>query len=274
MLPTNFVDIVPLWMVFALSLFASLIAGEIGHQLGRIRQRAEHEREPTVGGIVAAELGLLAFLLAFTFSLAASRFEARREALLEEANAIGTTFLRAEMLPEPERTAIRQELRDYVDVRLTAVEEGNLESGIRRSAELQNQLWKGAVAAAEKDLRSIPTGLFIQSLNSVIDLHARRLFVVLGSRIPTLVWLVLFGVAVLSFGSMGYQSGITGARRSPVALTLALTFAAVMWMVVDLDRPQEGLLRVSQKPMIELRNTMEQPNSDRLNKETSTRTIQ
>lgn len=274
MLPTNLLDVVPLWMVLGLSLIASLIAGEIGHQLGRVRQRAEHEREPTVGGIVAAELGLLAFLLAFTFSLAASRFEARREALLEEANAIGTTFLRAEMLPEPERTAIRNQLREYVDVRLTAVQKGDLESGVHRSTELQNEMWKGAVAVTKQDLHSIPTGLFIQSLNSVIDLHARRLFVVLGSRIPTLVWMVLFGVAVLSFGSMGYQSGISGAHRSPVSLTLALTFAVVMWMVVDLDRPQEGFLRVSQKPMIELRNAMLEPNSDRLNIETSPRTSQ
>lgn len=156
MLPTNLLDVVPLWMVLGLSLIASLIAGEIGHQLGRVRQRAEHEREPTVGGIVAAELGLLAFLLAFTFSLAASRFEARREALLEEANAIGTTFLRAEMLPEPERTAIRNQLREYVDVRLTAVQKGDLESGVHRSTELQNEMWKGAVAVTKQDLHSTP----------------------------------------------------------------------------------------------------------------------
>ena len=74
-----------------------------------------------------------------------------------------------------------------------------------------------------------------------------------------IVWLVLFTVAVMSFGSMGYHSGLTGARRSPVVLTLALTFAVVMWMVVDLDRPQEGFLRVSQKPMFELRSTMDEP---------------
>jgi hypothetical protein len=73
------------------------------------------------------------------------------------------------------------------------------------------------------------------------------------------IWLVLFAVAVLSFGSIGYHSGLTGARRSPAVLPLAVIFAAVMWMVVDLDRPQEGLLRVSQQPMIDLRATMDEP---------------
>jgi len=257
MSPPLSLDVLPLWIVFAGMLAAFLVAAEVGYQLGLIRHHREgHEKEPTVGGIVAAELGLFAFLLAFTFGLAGARFEARRETLLEEANAIGTTYLRAKMLPEPQRTEAQKLLREYVDVRVAAVQGGELENGAHRSTEIHDQLWNAAVAAAEKDARSVPIGLYIQSLNSVIDLHAKRMFAALGSRIPAVVWLVLFAVAVLSFGSMGYQSGLTGVRRSPVTLPLALAFAVVMWMVVDLERPQEGLLRVSQKPMLELRSTM------------------
>ncbi len=252
-------DVVPMWAIFATAFAGILIAAEFGRRLGRIRHRqAQHEKEPTAGGIVAAELGLLAFFLAFTFSLAASRFDARRQTLLDEANAIGTTHLRAKMLPDPQKTEVQKLLREYVDVRLAAVQEGKLESGIRRSAEIQDLLWNAATAGAEKDPRSVPTGLFIQSLNEVIELDAKRLFVVIGSRIPATVWLVLFGIAILSFGSMGYLSGLTGASRPPIAIPLAL--AVVMWMVVDLDRPQEDLLRVSQKPMIELRGTMGESN--------------
>jgi hypothetical protein len=191
--------------------------------------------------------------------LAASRFEARRQALLDESNAIGTTYLRAKMLPEPQRTEARQLLREYVDARLAAVQEGKLESGIRRSGELHDQLWARAVAAAEKDPRSVPTGQFVQSLNDVIDLHAKRLMMGRRSRIPTMVWLVLVLVAALSFGAMGYHSGLTGKSRSPAVLPVAVTFAAVIWMVVDLDRPQEVLLRVSQQPLFELSSTMEEP---------------
>ncbi len=81
----------------------------------------------------------------------------------------------------------------------------------------------------------------------------------LRTRIPTTVWVVLLVVSALSFGGMGYHSGLTGKSRSPAVLPVAVTFAAVIWMVVDLDRPQEGLLRVSQQPTIELRGTMDEP---------------
>lgn len=258
MLASLSLDILPLWAVFAASLAMMLLATELGHRAGYVRfRRAEHEKDLTVGGIVAAELGLLAFLLAFTFGLAASRFEARRETMLAEANAIGTTYLRGGMLPDPQRTEIRKLLREYVEVRLSAVEEGKLDTGIRKSAEIHEQLWNAAVAATKEDPRSVPTGLFVQSLNEVIDFHAKRVFIVIGSRVPILVWLVLITVAIFSFGSMGYHSGLTGAGRSPLVIPLALTFAVVIWMVVDLERPQEGLLRVSQNPMMELRNAMD-----------------
>jgi hypothetical protein len=256
---TTVIDIFPLWAVFALSLGIILLAAEIGYQIGRLRHRSQHEKEPTVAGIVAAELGLLAFLLAFTFGLAASRFESRRETLLNEANAIGTTWLRAKMLPDPQRTEAKRLLREYVDARITAVQEGKLDSGVRRSEELHDQLWNTAIAASEKDAHSIPTGLFIQSLNDVIDLHAKRLMVGIRSRIPPTVWLALYAVMLLSFGSLGYFGGLSGGSRSPVVLLVAITISIVIWMIVDLDRPHEGQLRISQQPMIELRNSMEEP---------------
>ena len=161
------------------------------------------------------------------------------------------------MLTEPERSHTVALLREYVDVRLAAVQENKLEAGIARSGELQTQLWTQAMAVAEKDPRSIPVGLFIQSLNELIDLHSKRLLIGIRSRIPVIIWFVLMAVATLSFGTMGYQTGLAGVRRSPAVLPLALIFATVLWMVFDLDRPQEGLLRVSQQPMIELRGMMD-----------------
>jgi hypothetical protein len=249
-------DISPLWAVFLISFAAILIAAEAGYRVGRIRHNhTRREKDPTVGSMVTASLGLLAFLLAFTFGLAASRFEARRQSLLDETNTIGVVFLRTDMLPETQRKDAQRLLREYVDVRLGAVEEGKLEHGIRRSTEIQSQLWNGAMAAAKADSRS-NTNLYIQSLNDLISVHTKRLWAATGSRIPDIVWLVLFAVAILSFGSMGYSSGLTGAGRSPIVVPLALAFAVVMWLVVDLDRPQEGLLKVSQAPMVELRAIM------------------
>jgi len=250
-------DALPLWAIFVITLVAIILANECGYRLGRVRgARSDRESDAPVGGMVGAELGLLAFLLAFTFGIAASRFDTRRQILLDEANAIGTAYLRAEMLPDPHGAEVRRLLREYTDVRIAAVQGASVDEAIRRSEELHGRLWAEAVAAASSDPRSIPIGLFVQALNEVIDLHAKRVTASLRSRIPTPVWLVLFGVAILSFLAMGYPAGLIRTSRSPEILVVALTFATVMWLVVDLDRPGQGWLRVGQQAMLDLRSTM------------------
>ena len=135
-------DFLPLWALFGTTLVLVLLAVEGGFWLGRWRQRrAEHEQETPVGAIVGAILGLLGFLLAFTFGMAASRFDIRRELVLDEANAIGTTYLRAALVPEPHRTQIRTLLRDYVELRLEAVQPGMLVAALALE-ELQGRLWR------------------------------------------------------------------------------------------------------------------------------------
>src|SRR5499425_452006 len=142
-------DAFPLWGLFVAILLVVLLSVESGYRLGKYRHsRSKQEKEAPVGAMVGATLGLLAFVLAFTFGLAASRFDTRRQVLLDEANAIGTTYLRAGMLPE-RREDIRTLLRDYVDVRLAAVRSGILTEGIRRSEHLQEQLWAQAEALGE-----------------------------------------------------------------------------------------------------------------------------
>ena len=162
--------------------------------------------------MVGAMLGLLAFMLAFTFGLAASRFDERRHTILDEANAIGTTYLRGGLLPEPYRTEVRRSLREYVDVRLEGVQSGKLNQAISRSLELHARMWSQAAAVAELDPRSIVNGLFIQSLNAMIDLHATRVMVGPRSRIPMIIWGVLFFVATVAMAGMGYHEGLAGTR--------------------------------------------------------------
>jgi hypothetical protein len=204
--------------------------------------------------MVGATLGLLAFMLAFTFGIAGSRFEDRRQALLSETNAIGTTYLRTAMIPEPMRSESQKLLREYVDVRLEGVKPGKYEQAIAKSEQLQNLLWTQAVAASEKD-RSPITGLYVQSLNEVIDVHAIRLNAV-RSRVPGVSWIGLYLLAVLSMALMGYYEGITSTRRSPAILAVVLAFSAVLTLIVDRDRPGQGLVRVDQQPMIDLQKSM------------------
>jgi hypothetical protein len=175
---------------------------------------------------------------------------------LSEANAIGTTYLRAAMLPEPMRTETRNLLREYVDVRLEAVQQPDkLRAAVSRSEELHNQLWSVAVAVTEKD-RSPITGLFVQSLNEMIDLHATRIMTGLRSRVPGMIWIVLSLLAILSMVMMGYHSGLANSRRSIVVIGLIIGFALVLFLIADLDRPGQGTLRVSQQAMIDLRHSM------------------
>jgi len=151
------------------------------------------------------------------------------------------------MLPE-RGEEVRSLLRKYVDVRLEVVRTGKLE-GIRVSEDIQQQLWTHAVVLA-RNSPNLFVSLFVQSLNEVIDLHAKRIQAGLRSRIPGTIWLALFAITVLSFAGLGYQAGLAGTSRSLAILAVAFAFSAVIWLIADLDRPQEGTLKVSQQAMI------------------------
>ena len=250
-------DLIPLWGVFLAAVAFAPFALEGGYRLGIWRHaRVAEEKDAPVGAMVASVLGLLAIMLAFTFSLAASRFDVRRQVVLEEANAIGTTYLRMRLLPEPQRSESARMLREYVDVRVCAVQERRIAEGLARSEMLHEQLWSQATAVAERNPSSIMTGLFIQSLNEMIDLHAKRLLVGLRSRIPFSIWVAPVSLALTGMASTGYHAGLSATRRSPAELLLALAFAGVLFLIVDLDRSQEGLFTVSQEAMIDLQKSM------------------
>ena len=252
-------DALPLWALFISILAVVLLSVECGYRLGKYRRsRHEQEKEAPLGTMVGATLGLLAFILAFTFGLAAARFDNRRQVLLDEANAIGTTYLRAGILPE-RGDQIRALLRDYVGARLEAVQPGKLAQEIRRSEDLQQKMWLEAEALGQKNANSIVVGLFVQSLNQMIDLHAERLQAGLRSRIPGAIWLGLFAVAALSLAAMGYHAGLSGTRRSLAVVAVAVAFAVVIELIADLDRPQEGVLRVSQQALLDLQRSMRAP---------------
>lgn len=250
----NPMDVLPLWGVFTAVLVLVLLAIEGGFRLGKYG-RGRSEKEAPVGAMVGATLGLTAFFLAFTFGMAAERFDTRRLVVLDEANAIGTTYLRAAMLPE-RRDEIRALLRDYVDVRLETVRSGNVAEGVRRSEDIQNQLWAHAIALGKQDPGSIVVGLFIQSLNEMIDLHTKRLTAAVRNRIPSVIWFALLAVAAIALGTMGYHAGLAGTRRSVAVVAVAVTFSAVILLIADLDRPQEGALKVSQQALIDLEQSM------------------
>jgi hypothetical protein len=256
---------IPLWGVFFLTTAIVLVSIWFGTFLGqRRRRKADRETESSLGTIIAAMLGLLAFLLAFTFGIAAELFQSKRQLLLNEVNAIGTTYLRADLLSEPHRSQIRKLLREYVDIRVNLAREGRqklvikLQEAISRSEVLQDQMWSHAVAAAGADQRSVMGALFIASLNEMIDLQTSRL-TVFKYHIPPIIWYSLCFIAVVSMGTVGYQVGLSDKSIIRISIVLALTFSAVIFLIADLDRSTEGHLQVNQQPMFELQKQMQMP---------------
>jgi hypothetical protein len=252
-------DSIPLWGVFAVMALLFLLAAELGFRLGRRRCQLAEAKISHAGAIIAATLALMAFMLAFTFSMGGSRFDARRHLVVDEANAVGTAYLRADILPEPQRNEIRDLLREYVEVRLKIVRELKTygDKGIARSEELHRLLWDQITDLGRDNDRSVVVGLFVQSLNEVIDIHAKRVAAGLVHRIPEVIWITLFFIGILGTTVIGYRAGLSGTRGIPATLALILAFSAVMILIMDLDRPGQSLFQVSQQSMVKLLENMD-----------------
>lgn len=251
------------WLFFGLTFVVFLIFVEIGYRFGRWRRSRQEdatEHKSQAGTVLAAMLALLGFLLAISFGVAADRFATRKALVLEEANAIGTAFLRTDFLPEQQRVASRKYLFDYTEARVSYVEAGDpskLEDLLDRSSELHALLWEHVDQAFETRPRSVAIGLYVTALNEVIDLHEERLTVAVRYRIPpSLLWTLYF-VSLLSMGTMGLHFGFSGTRNFAATAALVASFAAVFLLIVDLDSPRQHLFEVSQDPLFDALMTIE-----------------
>ncbi len=227
-------------------------AGEAGSQIG-LRHRDTQVDRSYIATVTGASLGLLALLLAFSFSLALSRYDLRRTMVLEEANAIGSTANFALMLPADARPPILRLLRDYTTVRIglgIPHDPKKLAHDVARSTELQGQLWQHAATLSNATPQSLPLHRFVNSLNEMNNIHERRL-TGLRNQVPPEVMGILVGVSMMAMWFTGLQGGISGARRRAINLFMAATIAVLIMLVVDLDRPSRGLTVVPVQPLIE-----------------------
>ena len=254
-------DRFPLWAVYAITVVVVLVAAEIGFRLGLWLQRRQESsgKTPMTGAVVGGMLGLMAFLLAFSIGIVINQHNGRKAMVVTESNAVGTAYLRAGFLGEPDRTSTRDLLREYVEIRLTAAAEAEnealFESTITRSEEIHGQLWSIVEDNVRQGQESDTMALFADSINEVIDVHSLRLAAI-DLRLPRMLGIVLYLATVLSFLLVGVASSADG-NRDPVAILLfALAFVAVLMLLVDLDRPQQGLLTVSQATLSDLLRQM------------------
>jgi hypothetical protein len=245
-------DAYPLWLILGASVVCMAAACEVGRWLGL---RSVGQGGDDLGTLEGAILGLLALMIGFTFAMALSRYETRRDAVLIEANAIGTTALRARLLPAPFGADIRKLLQEYVQIRLDLARRGSspaaLSAAVAHANEMQENLWQQVKGLVAKDNAVVPTGLFIQTLNEMIDDQAKRLYAV-SNRVPNIVLTALYAIAILACAVSGYANGLDVRRvRSPLYAT-GLVVALLILLIQDLDRPGAGFIRASQQPMIDV----------------------
>src|SRR5262245_32333412 len=253
-------DQIPLGAVWAGTVLLVLAAIEVGYLLGRASsRRPEGEKAPAVSSMTGAILGLLAFMLAFTFGMVASRFDARKALVRDEANSIRTAWLRSDFLPEADRAEARELFAKYVDLRVSGVQShdlGQIRNAIAESNQIQRRLWEVAAEEARKSPDSHPAALYAEALNQMMNLQASRIAVALQARIPGGIWTGLYVLVVLAMVGVGYHTAIAGSRRSWAAFVLAIACSVVIALIAVLDRPESTLITVSQQPMIDLRASM------------------
>lgn len=255
-------DALPVWALFAATILIVTGAVDLGYRLGRaIHRRVDDEKESPVSAIASVILGLTAFMLAFTFGIVSERHVAKRALVREEAIAIRTAWQRSDFLPQPDREEAVALLSQYLNLRVNFAEEGNLEAdrvtSLRdETKRLQDRLWNMAVANARKDMNSDVAALYIESLNEVNGIHTSRVAIGIQARVPGEIWFALYCLTILGMMSVGYQTGIAGSRRSVAWPILAVAFALVFALIASLDRPDSRVLKVSQQPLIDLRDEM------------------
>lgn len=253
----SFFETIPIYLLYISITLFILLSFEFGFRIGK-HTSAPFTKEgsgalgPMVGGI----LGMLAFVLAFTFSMVASHHDHRKLNVLDDANAISTAYLRADLAEEPHRTEIKRLLKAYVDVRLQRKSDmESVEKLVTRSTELNRLIWTQVLSASRKT-PGANMGLLIRSVNHMFDMHEKRMTTALRNRIPGRIWVTLFVISCLTMITLGVQAGISKWRRLVAVIPLALAFAALATVIVDLDRPLSGVIQVGQEAMIDLQGRM------------------
>lgn len=257
-MPQNLFDNVPNYMLDISTFLIFLLFIEIGYLIGK-RKRIEKDKEANkaISPASATVLGLLAFLIAFAFNMAAGKFDTRKQNVVLEANAIGTAYLRADFFKDPYKSRIKDLLRDYVDHRLEIVANFTEKDTkyLAKSEEIHNLLWKEALLASE-DANNATIALMAESLNELFDIHSNRVAASIYYRVANNIWFMLFSVGALGMLMVGIQNGLNGPKRYFGIIPLILAFTISFALIEDLDSPQKGMFTVNHQPIIDVKNSI------------------
>jgi hypothetical protein len=217
------------------------------------------------GAIQGSLLGLLALLVSFTFNMSIQRYENRRQLLVEDANTLNALYLRSSLLPMPERSEFKQLLREYVEIRAAPTAYGQdrsipeLRAAFQKSAGLHQRMWELARSLAQKDPPPRSVDEVLRLLVETASSTERRVNAFI-SRVPDpIIWL-LFGAATVGVGVIGFSAGLGNHRGLPARFVLTILICGTVYVILDLDRPRQGLLKIDQTPLVQLKQVL---NADR-----------
>jgi hypothetical protein len=251
----SWLETIPLTAFAGFTLASLLLAMELGY-------RAPvwlHGRDFGHGGegpdyLLSAVLGLLALLLGFTFSLGLNRYEARRDLVVQEANAMGTAWLRSQLLPEPDKETMSRSLRRYLDARLVWSETDSAPDGIRREKEAQKALWEEIGHVVRADTHSQLGRALMDSVNESFDMASSRA-AARNAHIPARVLHTLLLYAALSTLMLGYTSAGRGRSHRMAMMLVPVLLALALTVILDVDQPRSGAILVSQQPLLDLKQS-------------------
>ena len=251
---SNIFSTLPFWSVYLIIMLILLLSIGGGIFYAKFKKRKGlHEDDSSINTVVGAILGLLAFILAFTFNLTSSRFDARKKLFLDEVNSIETSWLRAGLVQHPFSEELQREIVEYVEIRiwLTKNHDG-LQHALTKSQEYQTKIWGLIKEMTDKNI-GVPVinSLFINAINEMFDNQTKRQSVGAIDRIPTLIWIALFSLVIIAMFTVGYLQGKTESVNWVMVFALSLSFAVIIIIIVELDSPT-GLIQINDQILFEM----------------------
>ena len=262
--------------LIALAMILLLAAsGEIGYRLGCRGRESPDSFRSLMTGTGAAMLGLLGLLLGFSLSMAVSRWDARHDVLVNEANAIGTIWLRAGLLEDPLRSDLRDALREYTDVRIALAgsrgDPAARDAARSNSESLQASIWSVVKRANQPARSNAVLSSMVNAANELIDIHEVRLASI-ANYLPAPLFLVLLTVAGVAVGFLAWAYGAANQGGRAAIVMLGLLISLVLGLIMDVNRPQRGRIHIGLESLERVMETMEAPKPQALIEKGMTRT--
>ena len=247
-------SIFPIWVIYIIIVFFIFISILGGIAFARWRKiHLKNDDESAINTLVAATLGLLTFILAFTFSLSSARFDASKQFLLDEVNAIETSWLRAGLVEQPFSNQLRRALVKYTEVRFWSIENPNkLKETIAKAEKIQNHIWTLITEMNSQNVgKDEINALLIEAVNDMFDMQTKRISKALIDRIPNLIWIALFVLIIIAMFEVGFILGKSDKSNWILILALSMSFSVIIIIIVELDS-YKGHITLNQQAMYDM----------------------